>query len=99
MFAHYFKTAWRNLRRDRQFTFLNLVGLSTGLACTILIYLWVNDELQVDHFHANDTQLYQVMEKHEVNKNLLVKGGTSGLLAETLAEQMPEVAYATPVIH
>ena len=99
MFAHYLKTAWRNLRRDRQFTFLNLVGLSTGLACTILIYLWVNDELQVDKFHANDPQLYQVMEKHEVNNNLLVKGGTSGLLAETLAGQMPEVEYATPVIH
>ena len=44
MFKNNLKIAWRNLMKDRQFTFLNLLGLSTGIACTLLIYLWVHDE-------------------------------------------------------
>ncbi len=58
---HYLKIIWRNLKRDKSFTFLNLVGLSTGLACTFFIYLWVNDELHVDKYNKNDQRLYQVM--------------------------------------
>ena len=61
MFKNYFKSAWRNFTKNKQFSLLNLLGLSTGLACVLLIYLWVNDELSVDHFNANDNQLYQVM--------------------------------------
>src|SRR6516225_8274181 len=61
MLKNYFKIAWRNLMRDRQFSLLNLIGLSTGLACALLIYLWVSDELSVDKFNANDSQLYQVI--------------------------------------
>jgi len=48
MIKNYFKTAWRNLIKDKQFGFLNLLGLSTGLACVLLIYLWVSDELSVE---------------------------------------------------
>ncbi len=44
------KIAWRSFLKDRQFSFLNLLGLSIGLACTLLIYLWVNDELHVGRF-------------------------------------------------
>ena len=56
MFKNYFKITWRNLAKDRRFTLLNLLGLSTGLACTLLIYLWVTDELQMDKFHQHDQQ-------------------------------------------
>ena len=61
MFKNYLKTAWRNFIKDKQFSLLNLLGLSTGLACVLLIYLWVSDELSVDKFNANDSRLYQVM--------------------------------------
>jgi putative ABC transport system permease protein len=61
MFKNYFKIAWRNLKKDHLFASLNLIGLSTGLACTILIYLWVNDELQVNKFNEKDSRLYQVL--------------------------------------
>ncbi|HMH21509.1 MAG TPA: hypothetical protein VK563_07030 [Puia sp.] len=61
MFRNNLRIAWRNLVKDRQFTFLNLIGLSTGLACTFLIYLWVSDEFGVDRFNANDSRLYQAM--------------------------------------
>lgn len=61
MLKNHLKIAWRNLIRDRQFSFLSLIGLSIGLACTFIIYLWVNDELHVDTFNEKDAQLYQVM--------------------------------------
>ena len=62
MLKNYFRTAWRSLLKDRQFSLLNLLGLATGLACALLIYLWVSDELQVDHFFKNDDRLYRIME-------------------------------------
>ena len=62
MFKTNLKIAWRNLVKDKQFTFLNVIGLSAGLACTLLIYLWVVDELSYDKFFENDAQLYQLME-------------------------------------
>jgi putative ABC transport system permease protein len=61
MFKGHFRIAWRNLIKDRQFSFLNLLGLSTGLACVLLIYLWVSDELQVDKFNDKDDRLFLVM--------------------------------------
>jgi hypothetical protein len=62
MFKTNLKIAWRNLVKDKQFTFINVLGLSTGLACALLIFLWVNDELSFDRFFENDDRLYQLME-------------------------------------
>jgi len=57
MLPVHLKIAWRNMQKHRQFTILNLLGLSTGLACALFIYLWVQDELSIDSFHKNDKQL------------------------------------------
>ena len=61
MFKNYFKIAWRNLIKDKQFSLLNLLGLSAGIACAFLIWLWVSDELSIDKFNKNDGRLYEVM--------------------------------------
>src|SRR5215211_4131999 len=98
MFKSYFRIAWRNLLKDRQFTFLNLLGLSTGLACTIMIYLWVTDELQVDKFNKKDEQLYQVLHNITTQRGIETIENTQGLLAQTLKEEMPGVQYAAAVI-
>jgi len=45
MFKANLKIAWRNLLKDKQFTLLNVLGLSAGLGCALLICLWVSDEL------------------------------------------------------
>lgn len=92
-----FKIAWRNLLKDRQFTFLNLIGLSAGLACAVLIYLWVDDETKVDRFHANDNRLYQVMKNKHLPNGIETVEYMPGLLAGTLAAEMPEVEYAVAV--
>ena len=97
MFKNNFKFAWRNLRKDRQFTLLNLIGLSTGLACTLLIYLWVNDELSFDRFFENNKQIFQVMEHRKSPDHIDISDESSGMLGETLAKQMPEIEYAAAV--
>src|SRR5882672_5705079 len=89
-----FKIAWRSLLKDRQFSILNLIGLSAGLACAILIYIWVSDELQVDKFHKNDTRLFQVMENRDQASGIWTAPSSSGLMADALVKDMPEVEYA-----
>lgn len=98
MLQNYFKIARRNLLKDKQFSVLNLIGLSTGLACCLLIYLWVSDELSVDKFNANDSRLYQLLKRNADGTGAIqVSEFTQGLLAESIAKDLPEVEFATCV--
>ena len=97
MFRTNLKIAWRNLIKDRQFTVLNVAGLSAGLACALLIFLWVQDELNFDKFLANNDRLYQLVEHQNSNGNIGISDGSSGLLSEAVAHQSPEVEYASPL--
>lgn len=99
MLKNNFKIAWRSFAKNRQFTFLNLLGLSTGLACALLIYLWVNNELQVDRFHQKDSQLYQVLANMKNSNEVRTIPETNVLLARTLKTEMPEVAYASAALN
>lgn len=94
MFQHNLLLIYRNFKRFKSTFFINLIGLSTGLACTLLIYLWVNDELNTDKFHEKDSQLFQVMENAEQADGIATGTGTPDLLAETMLKEMPEVEYA-----
>jgi putative ABC transport system permease protein len=98
MFRHNMLIAYRNIIRHKGSFFINLTGLSTGLACTFLIYLWVTDELKFDRFHKNDNQLYQVIERSTENGNVIIHEGTQGPLAEAMQKDLPEVVSASPVM-
>jgi ABC-type antimicrobial peptide transport system permease subunit len=98
MFRHNLLLIYRNFKRFKSVFFINLIGLSTGLACALLIYLWVSDELKVDHFNEKDDQLYQVMQNVSHSDGIETIEATSGLLAKALADEMPEVEYTTAVI-
>src|SRR5262245_29641408 len=94
MLKNYLTIIWRNLLKDRHFTILNLLGLSTGLACALLIFLWVTDELNIDKFHKKDKQLFQVIaNNHEAGETRTIVQ-TPAPLAEAMAREMPEVKYA-----
>jgi len=60
MFKNYFTSAIRSLKRYRLFTLLNIFGLATGMACSILIFLWVRDELSYDKFNTKANQIYRI---------------------------------------
>ena len=74
-----------------------MLGLAAGLACALLIFLWVDDELSYDHFFANDDRLCQLMERQTNDGKTGISDGSSGLLAEAVARQFPEVEYASPL--
>jgi len=67
MLKNYFKIAWRNLFRNKGFSLTNILGLIIGITCTILIFLWVQDELTYDKFHANYKNIYQVIANRDFN--------------------------------
>src|SRR5690349_9508308 len=98
MFTNYFKIVWRNVIKDRQSTILNLLGLSTGLACTLMIFLWITDELNVDKYNEKDQQLYQVMENIKNEDGIKTIEGTAGLLGATLSKEIPEIEYSVSVM-
>jgi len=60
MLKNYFKIAFRNIIRHKAFSLLNIAGLAIGMACSIFILLWVQNELSYDKFHANADQLYRL---------------------------------------
>jgi len=97
MFRNYVKNAWRSIKKNRQFTLLNLVGLSTGLAGAILIFLWVNDEQGINKFNANDSRLYQVMNNFKTADGILTWDHTPAPLTDALLKEMPEVEDAVAV--
>ncbi|MGI4736644.1 MAG: FtsX-like permease family protein [Janthinobacterium lividum] len=91
---------YRNFKRFKSTFFINLIGLSTGLACALLIYLWISDERSFDRYHALDGRLYQVLENRRTAAGIETQPGTNPLLAEALRREMPEldlVATTTPV--
>lgn len=94
MLQHNLILIYRGFKRFRSTFIINLVGLSTGLASALLIYLWVNDELTMDKFHQKDDRLYLIMER---GKGIGVPDQTSGPVANVLAQEMPEVEYAAAV--
>lgn len=94
MLRHNLLISYRNFLRYKRSFFINLVGLSTGLACTLLIFLWVNDELNVDQFHKNDANLYQVLENVEQGGGIITRMTTAGPTGEAMAAEMPEVEMA-----
>ena len=60
MFKNYFKTAWRNLIKNKTHSFINIAGLSVGMAVAILIGLWVYDELSFDKNFKNYDRIGKV---------------------------------------
>ncbi len=89
MIRNYVTIAWRHMVRSKLFTLTNLLGLSVGMACFILISLWVRDEKSTDGFHANKNRLYQVVIIHPDG----VRDPNSPYaLAAILADEYPEVA-------
>ena len=94
MIKHTLLLIYRNFLRAKGYFFINLIGLAAGLVCTLLIYLWVRDELNMNKFHEKDARLYQVMEHQKYADELMTTTSTPGILAETMKAELPEVEYA-----
>lgn len=85
------KIAFRNFTRNFRSTFLNILGLSVGLTATILILLWILDELSYDQFHAKKDRIFQVWDTQRYSENVFTFRSTPGPLAEALKNAFPEI--------
>ena len=95
MIKNYLKTAFRNLWKSKVFSFINIMGLALGLACSLLIMLWVSDEYKVDAFHKNGSRLYSVFERQFRDGQVNAFHSTPGIMADEMKKVLPEVEYAT----
>ncbi|GAB3963978.1 ABC transporter permease [Spirosoma terrae] len=94
MFKNYLKVAWRNLIRNKTFSTINVLGLALGMASSLLIVLWVQDELSIGKQYANADLLYRVMENEIADGRTVTDEDTPGILADELKRQFPEIRYA-----
>ena len=97
-FSHFLKISIRQFKRDKSSFLINVIGLSTGLACALLILLWVHDEYSKDKFHVNDDRLFCVMEFQEYSSGLSATRSTPGLLAQALGDEIPEIEDRKSVV-
>src|SRR5262245_55100235 len=94
MIKNYFKIAWRNLFRNKGFSATNLLGLTIGMTCTLLIFLWVKDELSYDKFHVNYKNIYQVIANRDFKNQMFTDRSMVLPLAKSLQETYPQIKNA-----
>jgi putative ABC transport system permease protein len=95
MFRNYIKTAWRNIRKNKLFSFINILGLSIGVATCFIIMLYVQDELSYDKFNKNADNIARVIFKADVNGGKINESVTMPPVAAVMKKDFPEVQDAT----
>src|SRR5688500_15396761 len=78
MLRDYFKIAWRNLKKNKVFSFINIFGLTIGLTSFLLIALYVFDEFTFDSFHKNADHIYRVVSSRVTTEGKEVKNSGAG---------------------
>jgi putative ABC transport system permease protein len=95
MLWNFLKVALRNFRKNRIYSIINLFGLTVGLVCSVLIYLWILDETSFDRFHDNADQIYRVLSGSTETNQYHPYG--PGPLAPGLKENFPEVIHSARI--
>src|SRR5687768_6258028 len=90
MLKNYFKVAIRNIRRNKLFSAINILGLAVGMACSIFILLWMQHERSFDKFHKNGENFYRLtVEVSGLKASLSVAP-----IARAMEKEIPEVKKA-----
>ena len=92
MFRNYLKIAWRNLMKNKIFSFINIFGLSVGLTCCMLVTVYLYNEINYDKYHNNINHLYQL-------GTIFIKDGkeektpnTPAPMATAMKQEFPEIS-------
>ncbi|MGD8535490.1 MAG: ABC transporter permease, partial [Candidatus Aminicenantes bacterium] len=99
MLNNYFKTAIRNLKRYKIYSFVNITGLSVGLACCILIALYIHFELSYDDFHEKADNIYRIIEIETESGKKQYSATIPAPLAPTLSDEFPEIMRVVRIFH
>ena len=98
MLRNYFKIALRNLLKNKVYSFINIMGLALGMACSLMIMLWVQDEMDMDAFHENGPRLYRVMENQHYSGKIETYASTPGILSDNIVKDIPEIEKASQML-
>ena len=97
MFGNYVKIALRNFQKYRGYSIINILGLSIGMACFLLITLWILDELSYDRFHKNSSELFLVVQKSYDQNGMDYDTAEPYPVAEVLKRDYPEILAVSRV--
>jgi putative ABC transport system permease protein len=92
MIKNYLTIAWRNLQKNKAFSFLNISGLAIGMASALMIMLWVENEISYDKFHKNKDFIYEAWNRGQMDDKIQCWETTPQILGLTLKKDYPEVA-------
>lgn len=91
MFKNYLKLAWRNLIRQKSYSFINITGLSIGMACCIILFLFIQNELSYDRFHDHSDRIFRAVLQAEHEGEVRRSATTPAPLGPALLNEFPEV--------
>jgi putative ABC transport system permease protein len=98
MLKNYLKVAVRNLARYKGYAFINIMGLAVGIAASVLIFLYIADELSFDRFHENADRIYRITaDWSNKGDSRIHQLGTPHVLAKTIREKYPQVQALTQI--
>lgn len=97
MIKNFFRTTFRNIARQKVFTFINITGLAIGLAASLLILLWIQDELSYDRFHSNAENIYRVEMDQNYSGDVYHVYVTPQPSGPVWKERIPEIVEQTRV--
>lgn len=95
MFKNYLKITFRNLWKQKGYAFINILGLAVGLACCIVILLYVTHELSYDKHHEHSDRIYRVISKIDFSGNYLELASAPAPMGPALKQDFPEVEAVT----
>jgi putative ABC transport system permease protein len=99
MLRNYFKIAWRNLFRHKAFAGSNLLGLTIGMTCSILIFLWVHDEVSYDKFHSHYSDIYQIIANRDFKNHVFTDRNMVFPMARSLESGNSNIKYAVEMTY
>jgi len=91
MIKNYTKITFRNLKKHKFYSFINITGLAIGIACCLIIFLWIQNELGYDRFHKNAGELYRIVQESPQGGRIFRFTSTPSGLGPLLKEQYPEI--------
>lgn len=85
------KHSWRSLNKQKGYTFINVLGLSIGIACSLIITLFVIHQLSYDQYHENKDRLYRLTLDGKIGEQELIVSSTASIIGPTMLDEFPEV--------
>src|SRR3984885_7164665 len=98
MVKSYLNIAWRNLKKNKVFSFINITGLSLGISVCFIIMLYVQDELSYDRYNEHADRIARIQFKATINGGEISEAGIMAPVGQGLKHDFPEVEDETPLL-